>query len=96
MNPAQAFTIRDGRSVKVSEYQSCDHQKLLNYLLSLGPETKSRFGPHPFTSEGISGMVDYNTNTRALIAHNPADLTIVAYTLLHHGMIVSDSLRYQS
>jgi diamine N-acetyltransferase len=89
--------LKNGQEVSVRLLQQTDCDNLCNYLESLSPESRSRFGPHAFdrtTVEAICNKLPGDTHRYVAIEHT--NRNIVAYMLLHKGMIEWDALRYAS
>lgn len=70
--------------------------KLLSFLTGLSAESKSRFGPHPFTKEAILEFFEQPEKYKLYIAISPQSDEIVAYTIVYFGWISSDAVRFSS
>lgn len=87
--------VRDGRSVIIRSLQESDNESLYQYLQNLSPESRSRFGPHPFDRQTINDICEHpDQNIQRYIAFEWSASTIVAYMLIHQGMIDADKQRY--
>lgn len=67
--------------------------KLISYFNQLGPESKSRFGPHPFTRESISELAGNPEKYSMYVAVNSIDNSIVAYSIIQFGWLEFDTPR---
>ena len=70
-------------------------EKLLQYLHSLGDETKSRFGPHNFDEFTLTDLFVNNENHRGYIVLG-LDHQIIAYTVVRLGYLEHDQPRLVS
>jgi diamine N-acetyltransferase len=87
--------VRDGRSVVIRSLQENDNESLYHYLQNLSPESRSRFGPHPFDQQTINHFCEHpDKNLQRYVAVDEAASTIVAYMLIQQGMIDADKQRY--
>jgi GNAT superfamily N-acetyltransferase len=89
------ISTRDQRKVKLIRYSSKFRLKLLAYLEGLSPETRSRFGPHPFTPEGIDEVFITKHAVQGFIAIDAHTDEVVAYMLLKAGFLEADGIRYK-
>lgn len=69
--------------------------KLIDYLQKLSPESKGRFGPHPFTKEGIIEKYQDEENYKLFIAAFK-DEEVIAYAIIKRGWINFDEQRLLS
>lgn len=101
--PPEAYSIdatRSGETLTMRHLQSDDCERLAEYFLNLSPETKARYGPHPFdraTAETICATLDPNEMLRmvATVSCNGEE-RIVAYILLKMGVWEGDGKRYEA
>ena len=70
--------------------------QLVNYLRQLSPETKSRFGPHPFQKEAIQEFYASSTKYTGYIATDVEHSSIIAYSIVKHGHLEHDRNRLGS
>ncbi len=69
---------------------------LVNYLEKLSPETKKRFGPHPFDKESIARFYENPGLNSGYIARDLLTSEIVAYSVIRNGYLEHDSNRLLS
>lgn len=87
--------VRDGSAVVIRSLQASDNEPLYNYLQNLSSESRSRFGPHPFDQPTINHICEHpDKNIQRYIAVDESTSVIVAYMLIHQGMIEADQQRY--
>ncbi len=67
-----------------------DLEPLVQYLYHLQPETRRRFGPHPFDREGLLQFYSGHP-VEAYIALNGEQ--IIAYTVVYRGLLPHDRRR---
>ena len=85
---------RDGRTAVIRLLQESDKEALYDYLQNLSPESRSRFGPHPFDQQTIDKICEQpDKNIQRYIALDESNI-IVAYMLIQQGMIEADQQRY--
>ncbi len=75
-----------------------DTERLADYFDSLGPVSRSRYGPHAFdyaTAVSICGSLDPREMMRIVgcLGEGPSE-RIIAYLLVHRGVRESDGRRY--
>lgn len=88
-------TVRNGKTAEIRLINENDKELLYNYLQLLSPESRSRFGPHPFDWPAIHAIFDQPDKTiHRYIAIDQTDNSIVAYMLIKQGMIKEDQQRY--
>lgn len=91
-------TLKNGQHVELRPLRATDAPILSQYLLQLSPESRSRFGPHPFdasTVNTICATLDAS-DTSYFIAVDDASGQCVSYMLIKQGMIDGDAQRYAS
>jgi diamine N-acetyltransferase len=74
-----------------------DGQKLGRYFSDLSEITRKLFGPHPLNlEEGIKicNTLHENNSDLLIVAEEPQEKRIIAYFILHLGIIKSDKERY--
>jgi ribosomal protein S18 acetylase RimI-like enzyme len=71
-------------------------EKLISYFNQLSPESKSRFGPHPFTGESIAKLAVNQEKYKMYVAVIPGNNSIVAYAIVLVGWLQFDSPRLLS
>ena len=83
--------LRNGKAVQIRLLQQEDKESLYNYLRLLSPESRSRFGPHPFDRQTVDAIFDQpDTLLQRYVAIDPTDKNIVAYMLVRQA----DQQRY--
>jgi GNAT superfamily N-acetyltransferase len=90
--------LRSGEEATMRPLRPDEPARFGDYLLGLSPETRARYGPHPFdrvTAESICATLDPTDILRmvATIPHD-GDQRIIAYTLLKLGVLEGDAQRY--
>ncbi|MBL7905639.1 MAG: GNAT family N-acetyltransferase [Bacteroidales bacterium] len=88
------FATNDGRRGRLLAYGPSFSGALLTYLLSLSTESRSRFGPHPFTEEGIEANFAGPDAALGFVACEEPSGAVVGYALLKPGLLDADALRY--
>ena len=87
--------LADNRTVTIRSLFETDKDPLYHYLQNLSPESRSRFGPHPFDKQTIDIICEHPDNEiQRFIAESESTTAIVAYMLIKQGMIASDQQRY--
>ncbi len=72
---------------------SSDAEDLFRYFQGLSPQTRKRFGPHPFDSDTCKQIASNNyLNYKSFIARNQTE--IAAYLVIRQGYIQGDHERY--
>jgi GNAT superfamily N-acetyltransferase len=90
------FKTKDNRSVKLEILKPDKFSKLLEYLECLSPESKIRFGPHPFTENAIQEYHSDPDSHRGYIVQTADSKDIIAYTIIKFGYLEGDYNRYVS
>jgi len=85
-----------GEPVLLRRLTSADLPRLLSYLEGLGPETRRRFGPHPFTMEALMELYSQPGVYTAWIAENPVSGMVIAYSVVKRGFLEHDRSRLES
>lgn len=75
--------------------QPSDEHRLLDYLQHLSPETRRRFGPHPFEREAIRAFYQPEHQNQGFVAIEPQSESIIAYAIIKHGFLEHDAPRLQ-
>ena len=87
--------LRNGKTVEIRSLKPDDEEALHNYLQNLSPESRSRFGPHPFDQQTINMIcVHPDNDIQRFIAIDGSAPVIVSYMLIKQGMIDGDQQRY--
>ena len=87
--------VRDGRTAAIRLLKKSDKDPLYHYFQNLSPESRSRFGPHPFDQQTINRICEEtDTSIHRYIAADESTSVIVAYMLIQQGMIEADQQRY--
>lgn len=87
---------KDNRQVYLRRLNSNDLDGLCHYLQNLSPNTKKRFGPHPFHKQSIIDFYEYSDLNRGYVAQTIETNEIVAYSIIKFGYLESDYNRYLS
>jgi ribosomal protein S18 acetylase RimI-like enzyme len=92
---SEQVTLKNNKTVLVRCLEPGDKQSLYNYLQLLSPESRSRFGPHPFDWSTICAIFDHRDESiTRYIAVSESENAVVAYMLIKQGMIEADQQRY--
>jgi ribosomal protein S18 acetylase RimI-like enzyme len=90
---------RSDESITVRPLRANDVDRLLEYFGSLSPQTRSRYGPHPFdepTARAICASLDPADVLRMVATIPGAEgERIIAYLLLKLGILEADRQRYE-
>ena len=91
-------TLKNKNQVRLRFLQQEDEDKLLAYFAGLSPETRKRFGPHPFDAITIHQICTHPEaeNTRRYIAEMLDNTRIIAYMLIKNGVLSQDENRLLS
>lgn len=82
-------------NITCRRWKENDLPHLLSYLEHLGPETKQRFGPHPFTLEALQAYYHDRSYTGFLLIENNSTY-IIGYAILKQGFLEHDLERLSS
>jgi len=98
---AAQITLRDGRQATVRPLEASDMEPLTTYFLSLSPDTRRRYGPHPFdraTAERFCASINNDSVVRfiAVLDDGGAKPEIVGYMILSREISADDQKRYGS
>lgn len=89
------LSLRNGKTVQVRLVHRDDKEPLFNYFQLLSPESRSRFGPHPFDLRTVDAIFDQpDSIIQRYVAIDPTENKIVAYMLISQGMVEADQQRY--
>ena len=72
-----------------------DFDKLDEYLQSLSPETRNRFGPHPFDRDAVARFYNDSSNLGYLALHCDSG-SVAAYCIVKSGFIEYDIERFRT
>ncbi|MFH1119061.1 MAG: GNAT family N-acetyltransferase [Bacteroidota bacterium] len=86
---------KDGRKADLLKFEPTFGSRLLGYLSGLSGESKSRFGPHPFTADGINGILNVRSGVTGYIGIDVLSGKIIAYSLVKQGFVEHDERRYE-
>lgn len=75
--------------------QSSDEDLLQNYLEKLSPQTRHRFGPHPYDNQAIRDFYNHENLNQGFVAIEPQYQSIIAYAIIKHGFLEHDATRLQ-
>lgn len=90
------ITTKNKNTVSFRRLTGADYDKLAHYLLQLSPETKKRFGPHPFDKAAVSHFYQTNPYNTGYIAEDTSEGSIVAYAVIRLGYLEHDADRLRS
>lgn len=79
--------------IHFSPFDLSQSARLISYFNSLSEESKSRFGPHPFTEESIDELASKPEKYKIYVAVNSEDNSIVAYSIVLFGWLEFDTPR---
>ena len=71
-------------------------EELLIYLNGLSPESKKRFGPHPFSREALEKIENSSQQYLQWTALCTPEQEIIAYTIVQKGWVEFDRERLQN
>ncbi len=77
-------------------FQPSDAKNLAGYLNHLSPESKKRFGPHPFDEQSITNLYHSSPFLTGFLAIDPATTFIEAYAVVKRGILEHDRSRLES
>lgn len=86
-------TTRDHRLATIRPLTFSDFDRLTDYLQNLSPETKRRFGPHPFDRNAVEDYHRAHHEVTGYIALHEGD-QVVAYALIKQGLVDEDIPRF--
>lgn len=86
---------KNNQSIYLKRLHPADHAALSVYLQKLSPETKRRFGPHPFDLQSITTFFETPEHL-GFVAYDVASTAIVAYALVKIGYLEHDRARLES
>lgn len=82
-------TTRDHRQAHIRPLTFNDFDRLTHYLQRLSPESKRRFGPHPFDRDSVEAYHRLHPDVTGFIALHE-EVEVVAYALIKQGLIAED------
>ncbi|MBC7238003.1 MAG: GNAT family N-acetyltransferase [Chloroflexi bacterium] len=95
---AKLLHLPDGRPVLVRPLRSDDVEPLTELFLSLSPETRSCYGPHPFdreTAERLCVLADPKHPDRFVAVLDPeGEAKLIGYMILTREIDEGDQRRY--
>jgi diamine N-acetyltransferase len=90
------ITSKNNQSILLRRLTNDDLDELCRYLQALGPETKSRFGPHQFDEKSITEFYATADVYTGYVAIDRVTATIIAYAIIKPGYLDHDKARLQS
>lgn len=90
------LTAKNNKQVFLRRLEERDFDHLFVYLQGLSPETKKRFGPHPFDRQSVLDFYTSSTNNWGYVAEDVETAEIVAYSIIKIGYLAHDGTRLQS
>lgn len=94
---SEKVAVGDNQSYCLRLLRSDDEAALFSYFERLGPETRSRYAPHPFDREAagkICQEIDYLTDARIVAVAEDADGRIDGYFIVHWGVGENERERF--
>ncbi|MBN8674612.1 MAG: GNAT family N-acetyltransferase [Chitinophagales bacterium] len=88
--------LKNNKQLSVRRLKGTDYDQLTYYLYQLSPETKKRFGPHPFDKAAVSHFYQTNPYNLGYIAEDSSEGSIVAYAVVRLGYLEHDADRLRS
>lgn len=82
-------------AITCRQWLASDLSNLLSYLLHLNEETKTRFGPHPFTKEALEQVYHHPDYTGFILVENNSTF-IIGYAIVKMGYLEHDLPRLHS
>ena len=87
---------KNNSPILLRKLKHTDFDSLFDYLQNLSPETRKRFGPHPFDKQSIIDFYRSSGKISAYIAIDTETNKIIAYSIIKIGFLEHDSFRLQS
>lgn len=75
--------------------QSQDEDLLLDYLEKLSPQTRHRFGPHPYDRQAICDFYKLENQHKGFVAIEPQQPSIIGYAIIKYGFLPHDAPRLE-
>lgn len=89
-------TTKNDRKVELRMLCFNEYERLFEYLSLLSPETKKRFGPHPFDRQSIMEIFNKSDHYRGYLAVDTENSEIIAYSIVKQGYLEHDRFRLES
>jgi len=80
----------------IRHFEKGDVARLSEYLANLSQESKGRFGPHPYTEQGISDFYSRHPAVKGYLAIDPVTTYIEAYAVVQPGIPDYDRQRFEA
>ena len=87
---------KDGTQILLRKFTISEANNLSIYLNHLSPESKQRFGPHPYDVDSIYTLFNQSYTYVGYIAQEKTQGKIISYSLIKHGYLEHDKLRLES
>jgi GNAT superfamily N-acetyltransferase len=87
---------KNNSPIQLRKLMHTDFDSLFDYLQKLSPETRKRFGPHPFDKQSVIDFYQSSGKLSGYIAIDIETNEIVAYSIIKIGFLEHDSFRLQS
>lgn len=87
---------KDGTQILLRKFTISEANNLSIYLNHLSPESKHRFGPHPYDVDSIYTLFNQSDSYVGYIAQEKTQEKIVSYSLIKHGYLEHDKFRLES
>lgn len=87
---------KNGKQICISRFELTEVAELSQYLQDLGPETRLRFGPHPYDVDSISGLYLSSDCYMGFISREVQSGQIIAYAIVKIGYLEHDRVRLES
>jgi len=87
---------KDGTQILLSKFTISEANNLSIYLNHLSPESKQRFGPHPYDVDSIYTLFNQSDTYVGYIAQEKTQGKIISYSVIKHGYLEHDKLCLES
>lgn len=87
---------KNNKPVSLRKLTPGDFTDLSIYLQQLSPQTKGRFGPHPFDERSVAEFYNSSETYFGYVAQDMEENKIIAYSVLKTGYLEHDRQRLES
>lgn len=87
---------KDGTQILLRKFTISEANNLSIYLNHLSPESKKRFGPHPYDVDSIYTLFNQSDTYVGYIAQEKMHEKIISYSLIKLSYLDHDKLRLES
>lgn len=88
--------LKNNKHVLLRKLTPGDFTDLSVYLQQLSPQTKKRFGPHPFDERSVAEFYNACESCFGYVAQDMEENKIIAYLVLKTGYLQHDRQRLES